>query len=193
MTILCWLSSYPCNRKQFVQLGKHQSEIFEVSSDVPQGSHLEPFLFLIFINDHPSVLQDSECLMFADLKVFRAIWDVSDINYICNWCRKNLVPLNIKKCCTLSFSRLNCKFNFDYTINSFNLNKVLSFKDLGVIFNSKLNFKEHIDYILAKSMRSLGFLKRNCKEFKNILTLNTLHYSLVRPHLEYCCIIWNSI
>ena len=34
-------------------------------------------------------------------------------------------------------------------------------------------------------MRSLGFLKRNFKEFKNILTL---YYSLVSPHLEDCYI-----
>ena len=47
------------------------------------------------------------------------------------------------------------------------------------------------DHILAKSMRSLGFIKRNCKEFKNIFTLKTLYYSLVRPNFEYCCIIWN--
>ena len=139
--------------------------------------------------------------MFADdLKLFRTIRDVrvseclllqDDINSICNWCTKNVVPLNIKNFCSLSFSTLNCKNNFDYTIHSFNLSKVLPIIDLGVIFNSEVNFKEHIDHILAKSRRSLGFLKRNSKEFKNIFTLITLYYSLVRPQLEYCCIIWN--
>ena len=40
-------------------------------------------------------------------------------------------------------------------------------------------------------MRALGFLKRNCNEYNNIITLKTIFYCLVRPHLEYCCIIWN--
>ena len=40
--LLSWLNSYLCNRKQFVQLGNSQSEIFKVTSGVPQGSHLSP-------------------------------------------------------------------------------------------------------------------------------------------------------
>ena len=83
--------------------------------------------------------------------------------------------------------------NFNYHINSYTLSKVWSTKDLGVIFNNKLNFKEHIDYVFAKSMRSLGFLTRNCVEFKNIMSLKTLFFSLPRTHLEYWCIIWNTL
>ena len=40
-------------------------------------------------------------------------------------------------------------------------------------------------------MRLLGFIKRNSSEFRDISTLNPLYVSLVRPHLEYCSIIWN--
>ena len=80
-----------------------------------------------------------------------------------DWGSINGLPLNIKKC-----SILKNNINLNYHINSYTLAKVESIKDLGVIFNNKLNFKEHIDYVFAKSMRSLGFLKRNCVEFKNI-------------------------
>ena len=93
----------------------------------------------------------------------------------------------------MNFSRLKDAIHFDYHMNSYILDKVESIKDLGVIFNNTLIFKEYIDYVFAKSMRSLGFLKRNCVEFNNIITLKTLLFSLVRPHLEYCCIVWNPI
>ena len=33
----------------------------------------------------------------------------------------------------------------------------------------------------------LGFFKRTCKKFKNILTLKSLYYSIVRTQSEQCC------
>ena len=134
----------------FVQLGKFQSEIFNVTSGVPQGSHLEPLLFILFVNDLPSVPNHSEWLLFADdLKLFWKITSLTDcqllqldIDAISNWSIINDLPLNIKKSCSLTFSTLKHKINFSYQINSNILEKVESIKDLGV--NNKENFKEHI-------------------------------------------------
>ena len=42
-------------------------------------------------------------------------------------------------------------------------------------------------------MAMLGFLKRNSAECTDPYTLITLFNSLVRTHLEYCCIVWNPI
>ena len=39
----------------------------------------------------------------------------------------------------------------------------------------------------------LGFLKRNSSEFSDPYTLCSLYVSFVRPHLEYCAILWNPV
>ena len=72
---------------------------------------------------------------------------------------------------------------------SFLLDPTFSFKDLGVILDRKLSFHDHIDAIISISMAILGFLKRNSSEF----SLRSLYVSLVRPHLEYCAILWNPV
>ena len=198
---LCWLSSYLKDRFQFVKINHNRSRLFQVTSGVPQGSHLGPLLFLLFINDLSTVIQFSNSLLFADdLKIYRSISNTndcmllqSDINSVVNWCKNNNLVLNIKKCQVFSLYRSSVCIQHFYYIDSELLVRVNSIKDLGIILDPKLDFKNHIDFIISKSMAMLGFLKRNSSEFSNPKTLIALYNSLVRPHLEYCCVIWNPI
>jgi hypothetical protein len=49
-----------------VRIGKHKSEVIYVKSCVPQGIHLGPLLFLLFINDVVSIFESLSVLLYAD-------------------------------------------------------------------------------------------------------------------------------
>ncbi len=58
-------------------------------------------------------------------------------------------------------------------------------KYLGVILDEHLTFDEHIQYIIFKSSKKLGILRRS-KEYLNSSTRKLLYQSLILPHMDYC-------
>ena len=62
--------------------------------------------------------------------------------------------------------------------------------DLGVLFSSTLKFSHHIKEIVHKANRLLGLIKRTF-EFLEPQMLLHLYTALIRPHLNYTCVIWN--
>ena len=55
------------------------------------------------------------------------------------WSNKWLLKLNILKCKTVFFGR-NINTNYTYSVHSTQLERLEHIKDLGVIFDSELNF-----------------------------------------------------
>ena len=197
---LKWFHSYLQERYQRVVLNGSESHWILASSGVPQGSILGSSLFIMYVDDVTSCLQKSESLLFADdFKIFKIIKSLSDcidlqgdlMNFR-NWCIKWKLSLNIQKCCFVNFS-LKRKFDisYDYHFDGNVIKKVDEIKDLGVYFTSNLCFNRHISFIVTKSFRMLGFIKRVTHSFKDICVLKVLYNSYVRSNLDYCSQVWS--
>jgi hypothetical protein len=130
-----------------------------------------------------------------DLKIYNVLETNEDclklqrnIDLIQNWARTNNLLLNINKCNVVSYSRRDTIIKFNYSIENSALQRVNEFKDLGVVSDSKLTFRRHVEYVLSKS---LGFVIRNGKLFDNPQTLLCLYKTYVRSTLEYASIVWS--
>ena len=77
--LLSWFESYLLNRKQRVTVQGATSMERAVLSGVPHGSILGPILFLLYVNNLPDAVKQSQIASFADdTKLFKNIQSSSD-------------------------------------------------------------------------------------------------------------------
>ena len=194
-----WFKSYLTSRSQCVVLDGENSEWKPVTSGVPQGSILGPLLFLLFINDMPDVVTSSTTALFADdCKLFREIKSAqdcillqSDLNALHEWSNRWKMTFNPAKCKVLTIARSRSPVTFDYQIDGTNLEHVGDFKDLGVVFDETLSFKNHINSIVSKCNRMCGFVKRSIGFNAPQKVKLTLFKTLIRPLSEYSSQVWS--
>ena len=63
-------------------------------------------------------------------------------------------------------------------------------KDLGILVNPDMKFKDQVSAASKKANKILGMIKRNFK-CMNQEMLQILYGTLVRPHLEYAVTVWS--
>jgi hypothetical protein len=194
-----WAQSYLTERQQQVKFKNQTSRKIDVTSGVPQGSHLGPLLFLVYINDLPDALNYCDVLLYADdVKIFHSYssytdcWKIQhDFDRLVDWSGLNCLSLNIKKCKIMSFSRKPSFIVNNYMLNGQDMERCDKFNDLGVLFDKKLTFIPHIDIIVSKASSRLGLIKRWAKELNDPYVTKSLYVGLVRSVLEFACQVWN--
>jgi hypothetical protein len=57
--------------------------------------------------------------------------------------------------------------------------------------DGRMSFLPHIEAIISKWSRMLGFIKRILRKFHDLYTHKTLYTSLVRPNVEHAAYVWS--
>lgn len=91
----------------------------------------------------------------------------------------------------MSYNRKNSVFQYDYMIDNILLKRCDSVTDLGVQFDSKLYFTEHVVKVINEAYRMLGMIIRFSRDFNATNVMFTLFYTFVRSKLEYASIVWS--
>ena len=75
--------------------------------------------------------------------------------------------------------------------NNYKINSTNSIKFLGIIIESSLTWKEHIDYINSK-LNSLGCMVRSLRPVLELKILKQIYFSYVHSVLNYGIMFWGN-
>ena len=111
----------------------------------------------------------------------------SDINTFAYWVNKNDLTLNAGKCKYMVISKRRSQavpFQ-SMMLYSQPMDRIFSYKYLGVTICDELSWSLHIDKVTSKARQLIGMLYRRFYQWSSSEALLKLYLSLIRPHLEY--------
>ena len=181
------------SRKQRVVLNGQHSSWGDVVAGVPQGSIFGPILFFIYINDLSDDLQCNPKLFADDTSLFETLHNINkttndlnnDSTKITKWAfqwKMSFNPDISKQAHEVIFSRkMSIASHPPLTFNNIPVAQTNSQKHLGMQFDKKLSFEEHLNKVESKVNKTIGIIRK----LQNVLprsALLTIYKLFIRPH-----------
>ena len=191
-----WIKNYLQDRTQKTLANNINSGIQKITCGLPQGSIMGPLLFLIYINDISNILLKTKCFLYADDTVLysinsdlaQATQDMEeDLGRIALWLKRNKLTLNKKKTKYMIYGMRAQLKKIQYhrlMIGDEIIEKVQSFKYLGMILDPVLSFNKHIDSIRSIYAHKLLLYNKICFYLDTPKMLD-LYKSHVLPYVDY--------
>ena len=199
-TKLCrWLSDFLVGRVIQVKVEGFLSAKVFPKAGVPQGSSLNPLLFLIYINDIPNRSHhQTNKSQFAD---DTGQWAVSkntdlaakhlrkDLDNLARWCAKWRIKLNPETTKVIMFSRSTNAIRAELALSLYGdlLSYYPHIKFLGITFDGRMTFVKHFEDILDCCTQKFHRLRTlvNKKWGPSPTTILPIYKQCVRPTFEY--------
>ena len=201
-----FIENYLKDRTFQIKLGTSLSDTFEQEEGVPQGGILSPTLFNIKINSITNNLrQNVDCSLYVDdfLICYRAenMRTIErqlqlQLDQLQTWADAQGFKFSPTKTCAVHFCRQRKQHNdpelFIDRNHQIPVKKEAKF--LGVTFDQKLTFLPHIKNLRISCQKAMSVIKSVSGtdwggDRKSLLHL---YRTLIRPRLDYGCIVYGS-
>ena len=198
-----WIKSYLYNRRARVSVDRIHSKKILLRHGVPQGV-LSLTLFLLVINDLVSELPKGvKATLYTDDLV---IWCKEEyattvtyrmqlaVNKLNSWTEKRCVAVNKDKSSTTLFTLCTKQKVGTITLGGTPLKEDEEATYLGITFDKRQTWKQHIAKAEAKVVRRLAILRKLAGTTwgASEKILKTVYQGTVRSHLEYGSSAWST-
>ena len=193
-----WFMSFLSDRSQFVQISSSSSFIGQTNAGTPQGTLSGPLDFKVLINDltfdelYIKYVDDTTAAVTSNDPLDNSLQTAADKLY--NWCLNNHMVINIPKTkdMLIYFGKKYPRSAVPKVhINNHDIDRVSTYKLLGVVFNDRLTWDNHVAYIVGKASKRIFCITQLSRARVIERDIVIIYCSIVRSILEYCCEVWH--
>ncbi|XP_041841970.1 uncharacterized protein LOC121640325 [Melanotaenia boesemani] len=179
-----WVHSFLTGRPQVVRLGHHSSSPLTLSTGSPQGCVLSPLLYSLYTHDCEATSDSNVIIKFADDTAVVGLISHNDetdyrreVSHLEVWCQENHLLLNVSKTKELIVDfRKQQRSLHPLLISGSEVERVDTFRYLGVTISQDLTWTQHITTTVKKARQRL-YLLRRLRDFKLPLRVLKNFYS----------------
>uniref|UniRef100_A0A8K9USR6 Reverse transcriptase domain-containing protein n=1 Tax=Oncorhynchus mykiss TaxID=8022 RepID=A0A8K9USR6_ONCMY len=196
---LCnWVLDFLTGRPQVVRVGNNISSPLILNTGAPEGCVLSPLLYSLFTHDCVATHASNSIIKFADDTTVVGLITNNDetayreeVRALGVWCQKNNLTLNVNKTKEMIVDfrkqqREHPPIHIDGTV----VERVASFKFLGIHITDKLNWSTHTDSIVKKAQQRLFNLRRLKKFGLSPKALTNFYRCTIESILAYHRLVW---
>ncbi len=199
-TSLCdWIQDFLTGRPQVVKVGQFTSNSITLNVGAPQGCVLSPLLYSLYTHDCVSSHSSTSIVKFADDTVVLGLISNNDetayldeVERLTSWCQDNCLSLKVSKTKELivDFRKRQQRPYTPLMISGTHVERVSSFKYLGVNISEDLTWTTHLQTQVKKSRQRLYHLRQLRKFRVSSAILKTFYSGTIESVLTQCISVW---